>query len=115
MKYLRIVLLLLGAMLCSAAHADLSTAPQNPVNQVDNNSSNTVDLSTAAIAPTTIEPATAIPNTSAFPTRINTKNLRSDGSFFQSLVSLFKPAKADDDASVNISLHKRMVTFSFAF
>lgn len=115
MKVMQIVLLLVGAILFSSAHADLSLAPPTSSDYMESNTITTVDLSASETPDTPSADFAAIaPSTSALPSRINTKSLRSDDSFFQSFVSLFKPAKTDE-GSVNISLRKRMVTFSFAF
>lgn len=115
MKVMQIVLLLVGAILFSSAHADLSLAPPASSDYIESNTITAVDLSAAETPETpSADYATTLTSTSALPSRINTKSLRSDDSFFQSFVSLFKPAKTDD-SSVNISLRKRMVTFSFAF
>lgn len=115
MKVMQIVLLLVGAILFSSAHADLRLSAPTTSEYVESNTMTAVDLSASETpdTPSADNPAT-MPSTSALPSRINTKSLRSDDSFFQSFVSLFKPAKTDD-SSVNISLRKRMVTFSFAF
>lgn len=115
MKYLRIVLLLLGAIFFTAAHADLSLALPTSNDYVESNTISTIDLSaTATIETPAADYSATAPSTTALPSRINTKNLHSDGSTLENLVSFFKPIKIGD-SSVKFSLRKRMVTFSFAF